>query len=52
MKAANAWLENFIADFNRHFARTAKYPKNLHRPVSETPTELEDTFAWQELRML
>jgi len=37
---------NFIAGFNRHFARTAKYPENLHRPVSETPTELEDTFAW------
>lgn len=32
---ANTWLDTFIADFNRRFARPAKYPKDLHRPVQE-----------------
>ncbi|MDR8378682.1 transposase, partial [Acinetobacter baumannii] len=27
---ANAWLDSFIIDFNRRFARPAKYPKDLH----------------------
>ncbi|HDK6784551.1 TPA: ISNCY family transposase [Klebsiella variicola] len=36
IEAANAWLDTFIADFNRRFARPAKYPKDLHRPVSES----------------
>lgn len=35
IEAANAWLETFIDDFNRRFARPAKYPENLHRPVAE-----------------
>lgn len=25
----NAWLDTFIADFNRRFARPEKYPKDL-----------------------
>lgn len=49
---ANAWLETFISDFNRRFARPAKYPKNLHRTVSESSPELDDIFAWQTLRKL
>jgi len=49
---ANAWLETFISDFNRRFARPAKYPKNLHRTVSESSPELDDIFAWQTLRTL
>ncbi|MDE1186326.1 MAG: ISNCY family transposase [Pantoea sp.] len=49
---ANAWLETFISDFNRRFARPAKYPKNLHRAVSESRPELDDIFAWQTLRTL
>jgi len=49
---ANVWLDTFIADFNRRFARPAKYPKNLHRPVAESTEELDDIFAWQELRKL
>ncbi|HDZ2903436.1 TPA: helix-turn-helix domain-containing protein [Klebsiella pneumoniae] len=52
IEAANAWLDTFIADFNRRFARPAKYPKDLHRPVSESNEELDDIFAWQELRKL
>lgn len=29
IEAANAWLDTFIADFNRRFARPAKYPIDL-----------------------
>lgn len=49
---ANEWLETFISDFNRRFARPAKYPKNLHRTVTESGPELDDIFAWQTLRTL
>lgn len=49
---ANAWLESFIADFNRRFARPAKFPKDLHRPVTETQEELKDIFAWQSVGTL
>lgn len=36
----------------RRFAKPPKYPKNLHRPVSENRSELDDIFAWQTLRTL
>ncbi|HGR5014944.1 TPA: ISNCY family transposase, partial [Klebsiella pneumoniae] len=49
---ANAWLDSFIIDFNRRFARPAKYPKDLHRPVLESSEDLDDIFAWQESRKL
>ncbi len=49
---ANAWLDSFIIDFNRCFARLAKYPKDLHRPVVENSEDLDDIFAWQESRKL
>jgi len=52
IEEANVWLDSFILDFNRRFARAPKYPKNLHRPVNEQPAELDDIFAWQELRTL
>ncbi|MBA2140351.1 helix-turn-helix domain-containing protein [Salmonella enterica subsp. houtenae serovar 44:z36,[z38]:-] len=52
IEAANAWLNTFIADFNRRFARPSKYPKNLHRPVAESNEELDDIFAWQESRKI
>ncbi|EDR7365479.1 hypothetical protein NW460_004685 [Salmonella enterica] len=45
IEAANAWLDTFIADFNRRFARPAKSPKDLHRPVAESNEELNDIFA-------
>lgn len=50
--AANTWLDTFIADFNRRFVRPAKYPKDLHRSAAESNEELDDIFAWQELRKL
>ncbi|STM95800.1 transposase [Escherichia coli] len=49
---ANQWIENFISDFNRRFSQPAKYPKDLHRPIIQSPQELDDIFAWQELRTL
>lgn len=49
---ANAWLDSFIIDFNRRFARPAKYPKDLHRPMLESSEDLDDIFAWQESRKL
>lgn len=45
-------LDSFIIDFNRRFARPAKYPKDLHRPVLESSEDLDDIFAWQESRKL
>ncbi len=52
IEQANVWLSDFIADFNRRFAKPAKYPKDMHRPVREMTDELNDIFAWQELRKL
>lgn len=52
IEEANAWLETFIKDFNRRFAKAPQYPKNLHRPADESQSELDDIFAWQELRTL
>lgn len=49
---ANQWIENFMSDFNRLFSRPAKYPKDLHRPVIQCSQEVDDIFAWQELRTL
>ncbi|EMG7819895.1 TPA: hypothetical protein MB812_005654 [Klebsiella pneumoniae] len=41
-----------MSDFNRRFSRPAKYPKDLHREVTQSPLELNDIFAWQKLRTL
>ncbi|MGL6313092.1 ISNCY family transposase [Vibrio sp. WXL103] len=52
IEEANAWLPYFIQDFNRRFAKPANNPKDIHRPVRETPEELDDIFAWQIIRNL
>jgi transposase len=52
IEEANAWLPYFIDDFNRRFAKPAKFPKDMHRTVRETPQELDDMFSWQEIRKL
>lgn len=49
---ANRWVAGFIDDFNRRFSRPPKYPKDLHRPANLAPEELDDIFAWQDLRKL
>lgn len=43
-------LATFIADFNSRFSRPAKFPKDLHRPVQESPDELRDIFARHDVR--
>ncbi|WP_108652963.1 ISNCY family transposase [Dongshaea marina] len=52
IEEANAWLPVFMADYNRRFAKPAKYSKDLHRPLREEPAELDDIFSWQEKRKL
>ncbi|UXI04590.1 ISNCY family transposase [Photobacterium sp. TY1-4] len=52
IEQANAWLPDFIADFNRRFAKPARFPKDMHRPLRESTDELDNIFAWQELRKL
>ncbi|MCG4607183.1 ISNCY family transposase, partial [Bifidobacterium longum] len=32
------------------FGKCARNPKNLHRPLTEAKTELDDIFTWQEPR--
>ena len=46
IEVANAWLNTFIADFNPRFARPAKYPKDLYRPVAQSNEDPDDIFAW------
>ncbi|SKC32494.1 Integrase core domain protein [Photobacterium piscicola] len=50
IEQANAWLPDFITDFNQRFAKAAQYPKDMHRPLRESTDELHDIFAWQEPR--
>ncbi|QFT13143.1 Integrase core domain protein (plasmid) [Vibrio sp. THAF190c] len=52
IEEANAWLPYFIDDFNRRFAKPAKFPKDMHRKVRESERDLEDIFSWQETRKL
>jgi hypothetical protein len=33
IEQANAWLPDFIADFNHRVAKVAQYPKDMHRPL-------------------
>ncbi|MDR6352535.1 hypothetical protein Q3H59_004225 [Pantoea sp. SORGH_AS 659] len=43
----SAWL-----DYTFSFHLSSKYPKDLHRPADLAPEELDDVFAWQDLRKL
>lgn len=52
IEAANAWLATFIADFNSRFSRPAKFPKDLHRSVQESPNELKKKIAVLPVRKL
>ena len=51
MEAGNAFLSEFIEDYNRRFARAPKNPHDAHRPLR--PDEnLTNIFSWQEERRL
>ncbi len=52
IEEANAWLPDFIDDFNQRFGKVANYPKDMHRTVRESKDELDDIFSWQEIRKL
>ena len=47
--AANRFLPGFIADYNRRFAKAARNPKDLHRPLAPYE-DLDEALAWREQR--
>jgi transposase len=50
-EAGNAYLPEFMLDYNRRFARQPQNPHDAHRPM--LPQEnLERVFSWQEERRL
>ena len=50
-EAANAYAPEFIATYNRRFARAPRNPHDAHRPVGGH-IDLERVFTWQEQRRL
>ncbi|MEI8595642.1 hypothetical protein [Photobacterium sp. Hal280] len=48
-RAVNVWLPGFITNFNRRFAKLARFPKDMHRPLRQSTDELNDIFTRQEL---
>lgn len=50
IEEANEWLEGFIDDYNKRFAKPAKCPLDVHRPTYESQDELYDIFSWQVTR--
>jgi hypothetical protein len=49
MDDANAYLPEFMQDYNRRFARVARNDHDAHRPLLERDG-LDDIFTWQEER--
>ena len=49
MDEANAYLPQFMQDYNRRFARAARNDHDAHRPLTERDC-LDDIFTWQEER--
>jgi hypothetical protein len=47
--AANAWLPEFVENYNRRFSRTPANPKDLHRPLTQAD-DLDEILAWREAR--
>lgn len=50
-EAGNAYLPEFIQDFNRRFAVAPRSSLDAHRPLAPTD-ELTRIFTWQETRIL
>lgn len=48
-EAANAFAEEFMADYNRRFAKPPRHDFDVHRPL-ENNENLEATFTWREQR--
>ncbi len=49
LEAANAFAEEFMADYNRRFAKPPRHDFDVHRPL-ENIENLEATFTWREQR--
>ena len=49
MDDANAYLPEFMEDYNRRFGRVARNDHDAHRPLTERDC-LDDIFTWQEER--
>jgi transposase len=50
-EAGNAYLPEFIADFNQRFAVPPRSTHNAHRPLT-AKDDLARIFTWQETRLL
>ena len=48
-EAANAFAEEFMADYNRRFAKPPRHDFDVHRPF-ENDKNLGATYTWQEQR--
>jgi hypothetical protein len=49
--AANAFAPEFIADYNRRFARAPRSEHDAHRPLQRSE-DLGRVFSWQETRLV
>jgi hypothetical protein len=49
MDDANAYLPEFMQDYNRRLARAARNDHDAHRPLTERDC-LDEIFTWQEER--
>jgi len=50
-ETANAYLPEFLADYNKRFACEPQSPHDAHRPIRDDE-DLDLTFTWQEERKL
>ena len=51
VEAANAFAPEFIADYNRRFARSPRSEHDAHRPLQPSD-DLARIFSWQETRLV
>jgi hypothetical protein len=51
VEAANAFAPEFIADYNRRFARAPRSEHDAHRPLQPSD-DLARIFSWQESRVV
>jgi hypothetical protein len=49
--AANDWLPEFMAEYNKRFGRAPVNAKDLHRPLTGADN-LDEILAWREERMV
>ncbi len=51
LEAANAFAPEFMADYNRRFARAPRSEHDAHRPL-QSSEDLARVFTWQETRLV